>query len=144
VTSISIQGAKLGDAALAHIAALPKLSSINIHGTVFSIRALRVLHKAKPTASLFCQGDAMVGIHADRGGSCVLTSVYPSSGAADAGLREGDKIVAIDGVEIRDFAELTISVYGHKVGEKLKIEYQRDGQRHTAQVELKSRSVLEP
>ena len=57
---------------------------------------------------------------------------------------EGDKIVAIDDVEIRDFAELTISVYAHKVGEKLKIEFERDGKRNTAQVELKARSVLEP
>jgi S1-C subfamily serine protease len=86
----------------------------------------------------------MVGIHADTGGSCVLTSVYGGSGAADAGLMEGDKIIAIDGVEIRDFSELTISVYGHGVGEKLKIEYEREGQRKTAQVELKARSVLEP
>jgi hypothetical protein len=144
VTSISIQGAKLTDAGLKHIAALPKLSSISIRGTVFSVAALRELHKARPSAYLFCQGEAMVGIHADTTGSCVLTSVYGGSGAADAGLREGDKILAIDGVEIRDFSELTISVYGHGVGEKLKIEYERDGKRQTAQIELKPRSVLEP
>ena len=143
VTSISIQGAKLGDAALKHIAALPRLSNISIRGTVFSVAALRKLHEAHPKAYLFCQGEAMVGIHADTGGSCILTSVYPSSGAADAGLRTGDEIVAIDDVEIRDFSELTISVYGHKVGSKLKIEYDRGGKRHTAHVELKARSVLE-
>ncbi len=143
VTSISIQGAKLGDAALKHIAALPRLSNISIQGTVFSVAALRKLHGARPKAYLFCQGEAMVGIHANTGDSCILTSVYPTSGAAEAGLREGDKIVAIDDVEIRDFSDLTISVYGHKVGNKLKIEYERDGQRNTVQVELKARSVLE-
>lgn len=128
VTMISINGAKLSDAALQHIAALPRLSNISIRGTVFSVAALRELHKARPRAAMFCQGEAMVGIHADTGGSCVLTSVYGRSGAADAGLREGDKIVAIDDVPIRDFAELTISVYGHKVGDKLKIEYERSNQ----------------
>jgi PDZ domain len=144
VTTISISGAKLGDDALKHFAALPKLSNLSIRGTVFSVAALRELHKARPNAYLFCQGEAMVGIHADTGGSCVLTSVYPGSGAADAGLRQGDKILAIEGEEIRDFSELTISVYGHKVGEKLKIEYERDGKRDVAHVELKARSVLEP
>jgi hypothetical protein len=144
VTSVSIQGAKLGDEALKHIAALPRLSSITIRGTVFSVAALRKLHEAHPKAYLFCQGEAMVGIHADTGGSCILTSVYPGSGAADAGLRPGDEIVAIDDVAIRDFSELTISVYGHKVGSKLKIEYERGGERHTVHVELKARSVLEP
>src|SRR4029453_7448888 len=88
VTTVSIQGAKLGDAALKHIAALPKLSNVSIRGTVFSVAALRELHKAKPNVYLFCQSEAMVGIHADTGGSCVLTSVYNGSGAADAGLRE--------------------------------------------------------
>jgi membrane-associated protease RseP (regulator of RpoE activity) len=144
VTSISIQGAKLTDEGLRHIAALPKLTNISIRGTIFSVAALRELHKARPNTYLFCQGEAMVGIHADTGGSCVLTSVYGGSGAAAAGLKEGDKINSIDGVEIRDFSELTISVYGNKVGEKLKIEYEREGARHTAQVELKARSVLEP
>jgi hypothetical protein len=144
VTTIDIHGAKLGDSALKHIAALPKLSNLHIRGTVFSVAALRNLHRAKPDVYLFCQGEAMVGIHADTtSGSCVLSSVYAGSGAADAGLRAGDKVVAIDGVEIRDFAELTISVYGHQVGEKLQVQFERDGKRQTAQVELKSRSVLE-
>src|SRR4030095_9813918 len=111
---------------------------------VFSVAALRELHKARPNTYLFCQGEAMVGIHADTGGSCVLPRVSPGAGAPDAGLRQGDKILAIEGVEIRDFSELTISVYGHKVGEKLKIEYERDGKRDVAHVELKARSVLEP
>lgn len=93
---------------------------------------------------MFCQGEAMMGIHADTTGSCTLTSVYPGSGAADAGLQAGDKIVTIDGLDVRDFSELTISVYGRGVGEKLKIDFERDGKQQTAQVELRARKVLEP
>jgi hypothetical protein len=144
IVSVSIQGAKLGDAALKPLATLPKLRSINIQKTVFSAAALRELHRARPAAYMFCQGDAMLGIHADTTGPCVLTSVYAGSGAAEAGLAQGDRILAIDGLEIRDFSELTISVYARKAGEKLKVEYQRDGKRLTAEVELKPRSVLEP
>lgn len=144
ITTVAIGGAKLTDAALEHIAALPKLRSINIRGTKFSAAALRKLHRARPSAYMFCQGEAMVGIHADTTGSCVLSSVYPGSGAFDAGLLAGDKIVAIDDLEIRDFSELTISVYARGVGEKLKMEFERDGKRQTAHVELRARKVLEP
>lgn len=144
ITQVSIRGAKLTDAAVAHLAALPRLGSLHIQGTKFSAGALRKLHRARPKVYMFCQGEAMLGIHADTTGSCVLTSVYPGSGAHDAGLLAGDKIVAIDHLEIRDFSELTISVYARGVGEKLKIEYERDGLRKTAQVELRARKVLEP
>jgi hypothetical protein len=143
IGSISIAGAKLSDESLKHIAALPRLARIDIRGTKFSVAALRDLHRAKPKANLFCQGEAMVGIHANRGGACVLSSVYAGSGAADAGLKEGDRIVAIDGIEIHDFSELTISVYSREVGDKLKVEYERGGKRHVTSVELKARSVLE-
>jgi hypothetical protein len=144
IVSLSIRGAELTDAALLHVAALPKLRSIQIQGTKFSAAALRKFHRARPSAYLFCQGEAMVGIHADTTGSCTLTSVYPGSGAADAGLQAGDKIVAIDDVEVRDFSELTIAVYTRSVGDKLKIDFERGGKRQTTQVELRARKVLEP
>jgi hypothetical protein len=144
VVSLSIRDAKMTDAGLAHIAALPRLRSLQIQGTKFSALALRKLHRARPEAYMFCQGEAMMGIHADTTGSCTLTSVYPGSGAAEAGLQAGDKIVAIDGLEVRDFSELTISVYGRGVGEKLKVDFERDGKRHLTQVELRARKVLEP
>jgi hypothetical protein len=144
ITMVSINQATIGDKGLEQIARLPRLRSLTIMQTAFSEDTLRALHRAKPTMSLFCQGSAMLGIHADRGGDCTLTSVYPGSGAAEAGLKTGDKIVAIDGVEIRDFAELTISVYKRQAGEKLRIAYERDGKQHTTNVELKPRDVLEP
>jgi membrane-associated protease RseP (regulator of RpoE activity) len=144
ITVVSISQATIGDKGLEQLAKLPRLRSLTITQTEFSADVLRALHRAKPAMSLFCQGSAMLGIHADRGGDCTLTSVYPGSGAAEAGLQTGDKIITIDGVEIRDFAELTISVYTRKAGDKLVIAYERDGKQHTATVELKPRAVLEP
>jgi hypothetical protein len=144
IAMINIQGAKLTDEALTHVAALPKLRNITIRETKFSAAALRKLHRAKPEAYMYCQGSAMMGIHAETTGSCVLTGVYPGSGSADAGLQVGDKIVAIDDLDVRDFSELTIAVYARKAGEKLKIEFERDGKRQTVHVELRERKVLEP
>ena len=144
VTMINIQGAKLTDAGLAHLATLPKLRNITIQGTKFSAAALRKLHRAKPGAYLYCQGEGMMGIHAETTGDCVLTGVYPGSGSADAGLQVGDKVVAIDDLDVRDFSELTIAVYTRTIGDKLKVEFERDGKRQTTHVELRARKVLEP
>jgi hypothetical protein len=144
ITMVAINQAKIGDKGLEQIAKLPRLRSLNITQTEFSLDTLRAFHRARPAVSLFCQGTAMLGIHADRGGDCTLTSVYPGSGAAEAGLQTGDKIVTIDGAEIRDFAELTIAVYTKKAGETLRIAYERGGQRHNTDVVLKPRAVLEP
>jgi hypothetical protein len=144
ITQVSIRGAELTDAAIIHLATLPKLNHLYIQGTKFSAAALRKLHRARPKAYLFCQGEAMVGIGGEQTGPCILTRIYPGSGAHDAGLQAGDKVLAIDDLDIRDFSELTISVYARRVGEKLKIEFERSGQRQTAHVELRARKVLEP
>jgi putative serine protease PepD len=72
-----------------------------------------------------------------------LTGIYNGSGAAEAGLQVGDQITTIDGHKINDFGDLTIAVYAHAPGEKLKVEYLRGGEAKTASVELKPRAELE-
>jgi S1-C subfamily serine protease len=85
----------------------------------------------------------MLGVHCDTGGACVLTSVYYGSGAFEAGLADGDKIVAVDGLAISDFSDLTIAIYPHGAGDKIKVEFERATERKTTTVTLKSRNVLE-
>ncbi|MEX2175315.1 MAG: PDZ domain-containing protein [Pirellulaceae bacterium] len=143
VTRVEIRGAKLTDAALEHLAALPKLARIDVQGTKFSDGSLRKLRRAKPEAFLYCQGNAVLGIHADERGDCVLTAVLAGSGAFEGGLREGDRIRAVDGQEIRDFSELTIAVYARQPQDRLKVEFERDGKVQTAEVVLKPRAKLE-
>lgn len=143
IQSLSIEGAKLTDAALEELAALPNLQHVSIHGTKFSGEALRKFREQRPAARVIARSEAMLGIHADLEGSCVLTGVYPGSGAFEAGLQPGDEIVAIDGHKVRDFSDLTIAVYPNEPGAKLKVEYLRDAKRHAAEVVLKARNVLE-
>lgn len=143
IASVEIRGAKLTDEALSLLAGLPKLQRVHLQGTKFSHQALHDFRKAKPAVTVFCQGEAMLGIHADTTGSCVITSVYFGSGAYEAGLKDGDKILAVNGLPTEDFSALTIAVYPHGPGDKLAVEFERDGKRQKVEVALKARNVLE-
>jgi hypothetical protein len=143
IVSLSIADAKLTDAALPHIAALPNLQDLSIVNTKFSVEALLKLRKQRPNTRIFARGTAMLGLHCDTTGSCVVSSVYQGSGAAAAGLQAGDQIVKIDGHKINDFGDLTIAVYAHAPGEKLKVEFVRGSETKSADVVLKPRADLE-
>ncbi|MBG9541471.1 serine protease [Cytobacillus firmus] len=65
-----------------------------------------------------------------------ITSVEPNSPAAQAGLKEMDVIVEMDGEEIKDIIELRQHLYTKKsVGDQMKIKFYRDGK--TQEVTMK-------
>jgi PDZ domain len=144
IVSLSIIDAKLTDAALPHVAALPRLASLELHGTAFTAAGLHKFRQQRPTTRIFARGDAMLGVNAEMEGPCVLSSVYYGSGAYEAGLAQGDEIVKVDGLAVADFSDLTIAVFTHKPGEKLKVEFKRGGQVKALEVLLKDRQVVEP
>lgn len=139
IYSLSIQGAKLTDKALPHIAELKRLTTLNVRETDFSSAALRKLRQQRPELSIVCRSTAMLGINASLEGPCVLSSVFHRSGAADAGLREGDEILEVGGHKVRDFSDLTIAVYPHKPGDTLAVKYRRAGEDKKVDVVLKPR-----
>ncbi len=79
-----------------------------------------------------------MGLSAAEG--ILITRVSPGSGADDAGLREGDVIVSIQGVKTRTMAEMQEQVGRFRPGNKLKVEYIREGKKRGASVVLKSKS----
>ncbi len=143
IYSLSISGAKLTDAALPHIAALPRLTTLNLRDTPFSSAALRQLRQQRPELSIICRSPAMLGINAGLDGPCVLTSVFFKSGAYDAGLRDGDEIVEVDGHKVGSFSDLTIAVYPHQPGDKVSVKFRRDDAEKTVEVTLKPRAAVE-
>jgi hypothetical protein len=141
IWSISLSGANVTDAALQYMAELPNLSNLQVRDTAVTRQGLRKLREQKPELQVQARGEAMMGVNADVGASpLVLTSIFPGSGAYQAGLREGDVIHSVDGLGIKDFADLTISIYGRKADEKVRVEYERDGAKKTVDVTLKKRA----
>jgi hypothetical protein len=143
VVSLQIAGAPLTDAALPHIAALPRLEMLELSGTAFTAEGLRKFRRQRPSTQIYARGDAMLGVNADPTGPCILSSVYYGSGAYEAGLAQGDEIVAVDGVKVADFSDLTIAVFTRQPGDKLAVEFKRGGEYKRLDVVLKDRNALD-
>jgi hypothetical protein len=140
LTYIDMRQTKLTDKALAHLAKLPKLKQLNLHQAGFSRDALLKFHRQHPAVVVYSRGDAMMGINGDLNSSpLVLTTIQDGSGAAQAGLQVGDVVHRIDGVQIRDFSDLTICVTARKPGtDRSRV---RARKKRTVEVTLTQRTV---
>jgi len=65
--------------------------------------------------------------------------VVPGSAAEAAGLRSGDVLHSIDGVELRRTSTLLETLAGMAPGTRVALELERDGERSTVEVELGQR-----
>ena len=140
VNFLTIDQAKLTDAAFAHIGNMQELHHIQLHGTKFSLAAMLKFHQEHPQVSFMAMGEAMLGVNSDfHSTPCTLTTVSPQTAAAQAGLQAGDVIQKLDGREIRDFSELTMHVYSHKPGDELQVVYQRGTETREVKVKLQPR-----
>jgi serine protease Do len=68
-----------------------------------------------------------------------VSKVTEKGAAGDAGMRQGDLIIGIDGQPIKNKAELLEQVGRHAPGETVKIDYIRNGQRQVANVTLRNK-----
>jgi len=76
-----------------------------------------------------------MGLEAARG--AVVNQVEPDSPAEEAGLEPGDVVVAVDGREIRDAADLRNRVGLLPVGEDVEVTVLRDGERRTVRARIR-------
>ena len=60
-----------------------------------------------------------------------------SSPAGRAGLERGDVILSIDGKEVNSVSDVRNEIAAHKIGDKVKVKYDRDGKESTVEIELK-------
>ena len=84
---------------------------------------------------------AKEGIAAERG--IYVQNTVEDSGARAAGLRQGDVIVSLDGVETAGFAELGAALRARRAGDVVDVELVRGQKRETVPVALGSRPMQE-
>lgn len=72
-------------------------------------------------------------------GGMRVASVEPNSGAAKAGVRQGDVIVSIEGFAVNPDTPVSALLLTYGVGATVKVDIQRDGQTQTVQVQLVKR-----
>ena len=77
---------------------------------------------------------AQIGV--DQPYGAVVMDVVPGSGAADAGLQQGDVIVQVDGEDMREESALAQAISSHKPGDKIKVTILRDNKRRDVTVTL--------
>ncbi|NNF04739.1 MAG: PDZ domain-containing protein, partial [Rhodothermales bacterium] len=77
-------------------------------------------------------------------GSAQITAVTENSPADEAGLEEGDVIVAINGRQLRDFNELRTMIANIRPGEHVSLRINRNGEESVVDVELARRSEFVP
>lgn len=65
-----------------------------------------------------------------------IYKVYSGSGAAKAGLKEGDIIVEIDGKKIKSYNDIMNIIANHKIGDTITIKVLRDGDTKSFKVTL--------
>jgi len=75
----------------------------------------------------------------DRNGNVMgmyISKVYSGTGAAKAGLKEGDIILQIDGKKVTTFSDIQSILSNHKIGDVVTIRVLRDGQTKDFKVTL--------
>ncbi|MBL0713510.1 MAG: DegQ family serine endoprotease [Desulfosarcina sp.] len=80
----------------------------------------------------------------DRKEGVLVTQVYEGDPAYEAGIREGDIIIGIDGQTVKTSRELSRTVAEAGVGNKMRVTLIKDGREKTVRVKLARRPDREP
>jgi serine protease Do len=79
------------------------------------------------------------GLELPRESGVVLGDVYPGGPADEAGLQEGDVVLALDGRPMENGRQLEVNLYGRRVGDRVTLEVLRGEERVSVQVEIAER-----
>ena len=96
----------------------------------------------RTVAAALIAGEAVqhpqLGVQIEDGtsGGVKLAAVTAGGAAAEAGLKAGDTITAIDGQAVSDADALASLIASHQPGDELKVAYARDGASRTATAKL--------
>ncbi|MGX6605916.1 S1C family serine protease [Micromonosporaceae bacterium Da 78-11] len=77
-----------------------------------------------------------IGVAEAENGGALVSNVTANSAAAKAGLQQGDVVTAVDGKTIDDANDLVAAVQAGTVGQKMTIDFTRNGAKKTVSVTL--------
>ncbi len=87
---------------------------------------------------------AFLGVSAETASNGArVTTVADGTPADDAGLRVGDVITKVDGDSVTSLRSLATAVGAHDPGDEVTVTYIRNGDDHTVDVVLASRSAVQ-
>jgi serine protease Do len=115
------------------------LDDLKEHGTVK--RGILGISFPSPVAEdqyLKAQGINPGSVH-----GVYVMGVQDQSAAAQAGLKEGDIIQSIDGIELFSSSEFSERIARHRPGDAVKLTYLRKGKTYTASATLKAEKPIE-
>lgn len=86
---------------------------------------------------------AFLGVHPRSGvnGVEIISEIESDTAAFQAGLQKGDVILSVDGVSVRESDQLTAEITRHRAGDRIRIEYLRDGAQKTTVAKLDGRTL---
>ncbi|AGZ45841.1 PepD-like putative serine protease [Actinoplanes friuliensis DSM 7358] len=98
--------------------------------------------KAQAVANALMKGEKVshpalgVSVTEAEGGGALVKEVTPNSSAAKAGIQQGDVVLSVNGKAVNDSDDLVAMVQGAKVGDKVTINFKRNGQQETVSATL--------
>ena len=124
------------NSAIASVGAFGEAGNIGLGFAIPVNSAKRIAEEIIGTGS---SKTTAIGVSLDTGydgAGARIGEVNGGGPAEQGGLQAGDVIVGVDGRVIDDSTELVVAIRSHNPGEKVEIDYLRDGQRSTALVTL--------
>ncbi len=80
----------------------------------------------------------------DHTNGALVMDIEPGSPADEAGLKRGDLIYAVDGEPVEDASDLSRKIGSYQPGQKVQIEYEREGENKATMLELIDRESSGP
>lgn len=126
--AVLLHGIPLDGEAVAILGRLRGLGRLELFGTGLDEAAVADLASKLPGTEIDVRRGGKLGVGALAfAGPCEIQTVQPGSAADQAGLRPGDTVLAVDGVPIANFDDLTARLAGRGPGEVMRLAVSRRG-----------------
>ncbi len=121
--------------------AMPSNTLVNVYNMLIS-PSHKVTRGSIGISFQTLQSSAVSRMYGSANGGVIVSTVTPNGPAGKAGIQPQDVITAIDGTPIKDGDALVDLVSAKRPGSTVKLTYQRDGKRQTADAVIADRAEL--